>query len=281
MNMANLTMLASVMASLVAVPAVSTSMTSDIDAAGALVAGTSEEAFSDSPRQYTTTVGTDTVERTIDTAAGEASFSISNDRFEAELDRPGETTRLVQEAGTMERHYAGSGVAITSTEGATTEEWTCETADGVISVTYERGDRTESFTGIDRSTVEQTCEDARETLSDRAERLASVATELDVMAEQVEITGLNASAEHVEITNTGPIPIELGGWSLHDGSGDRYTFENGTLASGESVKVYSADAYDDCETYCWSSTYVWSQDGDTARLDDPNGDRVDSYSYGG
>lgn len=281
MNLANLTMLASIMASLVAVPAVSTTMSSDLDATGALVSGTSEEAFSDSPREYSTTVATDGVERTIDTPGGEASFSITNDKFEAVLDRPGEMTRLVQKAGTMERQYEGNGVAVTSSEDSTGTVMTCETPEGKITNKQELGDQTEQFKGIDRQTVESTCDQARDRLSSRAERIASIAMEFGVLDEQVEITHLNASKEAIELTNNGPIPVNLTDWTISDSSGISYTFEDAVLDSGEALNVYSADANDDCTEYCWSSGYIWAQDGDTARLDDPNGDRVDTFSYEG
>jgi len=106
----------------------------------------------------------------------------------------------------------------------------------------------------------------------------------------VEITDLNDTDEYVVFENTGTSAVDVAGWTLSDSDGNTYTFASGTLASGETAVLTTAqtgDAAPDADyTYDWGSPgyqgYVWGESGDTATLRDDSvdgGTVVDTYSY--
>lgn len=110
---------------------------------------------------------------------------------------------------------------------------------------------------------------------------------------QVDITDLvwdppgsdndNLNGEVVTITNTGTAPVDLTGWVLKDESAShRYQFPTGfTLLGDEAATVHTGCGTDtNTDLYwCWTSSAIWNNDGDTAFLLDPNGNIAVSYSY--
>ncbi|RKD95136.1 lamin tail domain-containing protein [Halopiger aswanensis] len=102
----------------------------------------------------------------------------------------------------------------------------------------------------------------------------------------VEITDLDEEAEYVILENTGSESVSLEGWALADAHGGEYEFSSLTLTSGETVVIYTdqtssvPDADYDRD---WGSPgyqgYVWSNDGETATLEDANGRVVDTLTY--
>jgi micrococcal nuclease len=93
----------------------------------------------------------------------------------------------------------------------------------------------------------------------------------------------NLNGEVVTITNTGTAPVDLTGWVLKDESAShRYQFPAGfTLLGDEAATVHTGCGTDtDTDLYwCWTSSAIWNNDGDTAFLLDPNGNIAVSYSY--
>jgi beta-lactamase superfamily II metal-dependent hydrolase len=91
------------------------------------------------------------------------------------------------------------------------------------------------------------------------------------------ITALQYSApdEYVEVTNHGPAAQDVTDWKIQSVVGDQwYTFPASyTLAAGSWVRVHSGpDALDNPPAHLrWSGAYIWSNDGDEARLFDDEG----------
>lgn len=92
--------------------------------------------------------------------------------------------------------------------------------------------------------------------------------------------GRSEPDEYVEIKNTGG-SANLKGYALSDESKKIYTFKDINLDANQSVKVYTGCG-DDIGTslyWCFTSSAIWNNSGDTATLKDPSGGVVDTYSY--
>lgn len=83
----------------------------------------------------------------------------------------------------------------------------------------------------------------------------------------VTVTALDCQAETVVVTNAGPVPADLTGWSLHDaGAIHTYRFPAGyTLGVGASVTIRSGGPAGPNEIG-WTGQNVWNNTGDTASL---------------
>lgn len=83
----------------------------------------------------------------------------------------------------------------------------------------------------------------------------------------VTVTALDCQGEAVVVTNAGPAPADLTGWSLHDaGAIHTYRFPAGyTLGAGVSVTIRSGGPAGPGEIG-WTGQNVWNNTGDTASL---------------
>ena len=79
--------------------------------------------------------------------------------------------------------------------------------------------------------------------------------------------------EWVEIENAGAEPVSLAGWTLRDEStSNRFTFESGTLAPGERLRLRTGCGTDtETDVYWCSPAGVWSNRGETVLLLAPSG----------
>ena len=97
-------------------------------------------------------------------------------------------------------------------------------------------------------------------------------------------TGTNASvnAEWFRIKNFSSTARKLGGWTVRDESGTRFTFPKGfTLKAGRSVTVHTGTGSNTRSDLYWGqSYYVWNNTGDTATLKKPSGTKADSCTWG-
>jgi len=83
-------------------------------------------------------------------------------------------------------------------------------------------------------------------------------------------SGADAQEEYIEITNTGLESVDLKGWSIEDGSTDRYTFPDTLeIAGGSTLRVDRPQ-----------STLSLNNSGDTLELITPDGDVIDMVTYG-
>ena len=277
-------MLASIMASLVAVPVASTNITGDYNNAVGMVAGMEGENSSDVPREVTEKIGSDGFSKTIDTGFGKAEFRAEGSKFVSELENPGKTVRMVKKPGEKIYSIRDSEVSLEKKEGTTGVKTVCKTPYGTLETGKELGDTVKSFEGSHRRKVEQRCEEAEEQLEDSVQKLVDISAESGLLdkkrySKAVEITEIDPEVEYIELRNTGPLTVSLEDWTVSDKADNEHTFEDARIEPGETVKLYSGDAEEDCETYCWTGSIVWNQDGDTAELRDSSGNLVDTRSY--
>ncbi len=89
--------------------------------------------------------------------------------------------------------------------------------------------------------------------------------------------------EYLTIANSGTKPLNLAGWIVRDESSqNRYVFKGLSLKSGQSVTVRTGCGEDRSDTVFWCSEQsIWSNDGDTAILQDRHGNVVDRWTYAG
>jgi endonuclease YncB( thermonuclease family) len=93
----------------------------------------------------------------------------------------------------------------------------------------------------------------------------------------------NLNDEWVEITNIGATTIDLTGWGVKDESAShRYGFPGGfVLSAGATVRLHTGCGTDtDVLLYwCFTSSAIWNNSGDTVFILDPSGNIVDSKGY--
>jgi Lamin Tail Domain len=92
-------------------------------------------------------------------------------------------------------------------------------------------------------------------------------------------------AEHVVIYNASAADVDLSGWKLEesDHNVDPFTFPAGfILPPGAQVRVCSGEEGKEenpPSSLSWTSTSIWNNDGETARLYDAKGNLVYEYQY--
>ena len=86
------------------------------------------------------------------------------------------------------------------------------------------------------------------------------------------VSNLDCGGEAVTVTDGGPAPADLTGWTIHDqGTNFTYRFAGGfTLHPGASATVRSGGPAGPGEL-AWTTRPVWNNDGDTAYLVDAGG----------
>jgi micrococcal nuclease len=91
----------------------------------------------------------------------------------------------------------------------------------------------------------------------------------------------NPNGEWVEVTNQGGEPVDMSGYTLKDAANHIYTFDNFTLAPGETLRLYSGQGQDSPTELYWgyNGESVWNNGSDTAFLRDAEGALVDMYAY--
>lgn len=94
------------------------------------------------------------------------------------------------------------------------------------------------------------------------------------------VEGRTEPDEYVEIKNTGG-PANLKDYTLSDESGKTFTFPDFTLAGGQSVKVFTGCGTNTASAlyWCFTSSAIWNNSGDTATLKAPGGGVGDNYNY--
>lgn len=279
MNFGNFAMLASIIASLVAVPVASSNITGDFAAAGAELMGTSQEKADSVPRQISESISGDRMVKEVETAMGKARFEASSGEFVSELETPKYSVTATREPDGTVEEYSSPSVTLEVTEEPGEIASTCKTPNGVLETTKETGSQSTDFSGTHRHQVESRCSDARTRLEQGLERLAQISADVGLVDTQVEIATVRAEEEEVVISNEGPLTVSLANWTLEDEAGAEFVFQGTELEPGESVTIHSDG---DCpETgVCWDNVNVWNNGGDTATLTNAQGEQEDSFSYG-
>ncbi len=91
----------------------------------------------------------------------------------------------------------------------------------------------------------------------------------------LKITRVDLKSEEVDILNTGEEAINLNGYKLVSVVGNQiYTFSSYELLPNSIVTVYSGKGSGDLK---WTGSYIWNNDGDPAKLFDPNNTLISEY----
>lgn len=97
-----------------------------------------------------------------------------------------------------------------------------------------------------------------------------------VTVREIESPG-SIDAEAVTLTNLGKL-INLAGWTLSDGAGNRYTFPDVTVFAGAEISVHTrAGTNTPSDLYWGESEARWGRKGTTAYLRDASGKLVATY----
>ncbi|MDY6770133.1 MAG: lamin tail domain-containing protein [Candidatus Nanohaloarchaea archaeon] len=287
MNIGTIAIIGSILTGLLSVPAAGAAVTGDITAAGATLTGISNTSFNRTPRTVTEQVSADTYTKTIETAFGTVTLEAAGDSFSADLDTPRHHVTLHRSPGERRMTFTDASLDLTVEASPEERAETCTTPAGTLESTTTGGETTTTFSGVEQHRVEQRCSAARATLQEETARIRSIAADLGIVPD-VELTAVDASAEHVVITNSGATAVDLAGWTVSDGSGNAYTFQDVTLPVDGTLTVYSDDAGDPstCDASgapdyerCWDASHVWNDGGETATLTDSRGDTADTLTY--
>ncbi|GAB2918127.1 lamin tail domain-containing protein [Nonomuraea fastidiosa] len=88
------------------------------------------------------------------------------------------------------------------------------------------------------------------------------------------------NAEYVQIHNRAGRTINLAGWTLHDRTGYRYTFDRVRIKPRQTITIHTGRGHDTAAHLYWGRRqYVWNNDEDKAHLRSPSGKLVDFCSY--
>ncbi len=92
----------------------------------------------------------------------------------------------------------------------------------------------------------------------------------------------NEPDEYVEITNTGPMPVDITDWELQDTTGrSEFKWEQYVLQPGQKIRVYTNEVHPESGGFSFgSSRPIWNNGGDIAELYDADGQLVSRYAYG-
>ncbi len=90
------------------------------------------------------------------------------------------------------------------------------------------------------------------------------------------ISDKDLDVEYIELINSDDEKINLEGWIIVSVKGDqRFTLPLYELEERETVKIYSGNAAkNQTDGIIWTTKYIWNNDGDPARLLNPNGEVV-------
>jgi hypothetical protein len=96
------------------------------------------------------------------------------------------------------------------------------------------------------------------------------------------VKGSSEPDEYVEITNTGPEPVDITDWELQDTTGtEEYKWESYTLQPGQKIRVYTNETHPDSGGFSFGSNRaLWRNSGDVAELYDSDAQLVSRYTYG-
>ncbi|MCX5152132.1 lamin tail domain-containing protein [Streptomyces sp. NBC_00320] len=89
------------------------------------------------------------------------------------------------------------------------------------------------------------------------------------------------NAEWVEITNTTRDAVNLRGWTLRDGDGNRYRFDNVRISGRATLRIHTGTGHNTrSDLFQNRRDYIWDNRADTATLRDDRGRTVDTESWG-
>ncbi|MCJ7450359.1 MAG: hypothetical protein MUP58_01320 [Candidatus Nanohaloarchaeota archaeon QJJ-9] len=279
MNFGNVAMLASIVASMVSVPAASATITGDFTEATSSFLGEAKEEVEEFPRTVQEDLTSDSMTKKVETAFGTAKFESRSEEFVSRLETPQYSVKAVESPDSERQVYKSSEASIEIEETFEESVEICETSNGELVTTTTHGNVEKEFEGVDREKVEDACKEAREKLETGLERLAKASTEVGVTEKQVEVVEVHEEEpEYLIVRNKGPVQISLANWSIADDT---------MYDKDDSVKLEKENVEEDLELEVGETANVtvdsiaWNNGEDTAYLYNRGGELVDELSYGG
>lgn len=91
-------------------------------------------------------------------------------------------------------------------------------------------------------------------------------------------TNSGYTQEYIQLKNTGSRTLNLSGYVIRDNGPQKYVFPKGvTLKPGKTLTVRSGKGSSSSTTRYWGkSSYIWNNTGDTARIYDAKGKRLET-----
>jgi hypothetical protein len=86
--------------------------------------------------------------------------------------------------------------------------------------------------------------------------------------------------EWVKLVNTTNFRKNIAGWTVHDSSSHKYTFKNTVLAAHSWLFLHTGRGFRNAHNRYWgSTTYIWNNSGDSARLANASGQVIGACAY--
>ena len=94
------------------------------------------------------------------------------------------------------------------------------------------------------------------------------------------VSNKSLNGEWVKVQNVTNTKKKITGWTLHDASSHRYIFPPTVLAPHATLRVHTGRGIKNPHNRFWgSTTYIWNNSGDTARLANAKAVTVGRCSY--
>lgn len=289
MNLADIAIIASIIATLVSIPFLSMSISRSNIGIGTSL-GMDETLVNISPKRGSRAWGSSKFESTFQTAFGEFRVSIEPGKIEQELIEPDKRVLVVETPyETIWTIYTQDWILnISRTPERIIDSFS--SPEGELKVIKEKGGISDYFEGVDEEKVRESYLMAKEMLQEEVEKMEEAKSKIKLPTavcdpSNIDITKMHPkNNEWVKIENPNDCSIDLTNWTLSDIANNTFTFPEFVLESDAWVKVHSG--YED-ETYCsetetdlcWQTRDVWNNVGDTAILRDSEGNLVDTCSY--
>ncbi len=294
MNLGDISVLASVIAGLVAIPFAASTITVQNDYGYGLSAilnttpdmllnGTDISGFSSK------TVSDELIEYVYQTPQGKFVVRMYDGKFETALTNIGRKVSSVQtpEGQTWALQLPSESIVINQTDQRIVE--TYKNLDGYLEITREggtiftttRGTASESALQSSMLRLEGELNYSLALIQNMTSAIMNV-TQQSALQYSVFITNINASAEWVEILNNGSA-VSMDGWILSDAANHIYSFIDFSLNASSSVRIYSGasgSGTNNVTDLYWTTSNIWNDAGDSATLKDSAGRTQSKFCYG-
>lgn len=103
----------------------------------------------------------------------------------------------------------------------------------------------------------------------------------DPIGNDLPISNTKLNRESIQVKNTGRTTVKLAGYQIKDVQNHTFAFPSGfTLKPGATVTVHTGKGTNSATHLYWKQgNYVWNNSGDTARLLNLSGTKLDTCTY--
>ncbi|MFB6208895.1 MAG: lamin tail domain-containing protein [Candidatus Nanohaloarchaea archaeon] len=287
-NLANAAIAASLLVSMVSIPAASQSIGSSNSIQPALDNISSSKEI---PREESTSIDSDSFIRKTESAFSSFRTKVTSGEVSGRLENPHTSLRVESEPGETRwiLESPEGRLEVSDTADSTTRKVT--TPYGTLVRKSKDGGISRSFEGSNREKVEKIMEDLLKKLEQRQQKYRKKAKKSrlkyyrDGFSLEV-VSGGNDNPEKVVITNSMSRKVDLSGWKVTNDNPDSFEL-NTSIGAGESLHLYTEEeSSEEVENvtegdgiYVYGSGLSWDDTGDTATLYDSSGGRIARKSY--